>query len=260
MATMNLKSLKDLNLEDKNINNKLLIINQNTNNSKNINTVEYIKDSLVRVISFNEKGISRSRNRGIENSVAPLILISDDDVIYKKNYEKIIIDAFKNNQEYDIIFFRAEDENGNLCKKYFKKQKKLNIFSIRKAHSICLAFKLDSLKKHHLKFDELFGLGSKYIEGEEIIFLADCLKKGLKILFVPETIVIHPGKGSGRVSNSKSLISKGAVFYRIYKNFAYILGLLFVIKKIKYLINNNIGLLKGIKYIFLGIKEYKNEH
>ena len=59
--------------------------------------------------------------------------------------------------------------------------------------TIEITIKTNSTKQAGVKFDERFVAGNKFLIGsDERIFLHDCLKAGLKILYVPEYIVEHP--------------------------------------------------------------------
>ena len=83
LSTMNLKNDKEVNnlIEKMNIQSDYLIINQT-----NLHTS--IKNK--KVITVNEFGLSKSRNLAIKNSTEKYIILSDDDVKYIDNYEKII--------------------------------------------------------------------------------------------------------------------------------------------------------------------------
>ncbi len=257
MSTMNLKSIEDLNLKEKNIESDLLIINQVTEQISLINEEYFFNNYRIRVHSFREKGLAKSRNRAIQYASGDIFLIGDDDVFYKKNYKEKIIKNFEN-YSADVISFRAEDFNGNLLINYPKRMKKITRFSMCKAHSIVISFKLSSIKNNNILFDEMFGLGSIYESAEENIFLVDCLKKGLKVIFIPETIAIHPKNGSGRNFNKKALITKGAAFYRMYGNLSYLLLPIFGLKKRRYIAKHNISFWDSLKYFYEGVKEYKS--
>ena len=83
-------SVMNLNKEDldkMNITSKCTVINQCEKGG-----FEQYKNFYI--YSYNEIGLSRSRNRGLENATEDIILICDDDVIYDENYEKNVIQEF----------------------------------------------------------------------------------------------------------------------------------------------------------------------
>ena len=56
-----------------------------------------------------------SRNIALEN-LYEYCLFADDDIVYKKDFYKTIINAFQENFNADIITFMMEDKQGNLFK------------------------------------------------------------------------------------------------------------------------------------------------
>lgn len=177
VSTMN---LSDGSLSKKmNITGKCLIINQSFLEETPENT-----DENVRVITYRETGLSNSRNRALENAECDIALLSDDDVIYNSDYEEIILEQFKINPDYDIITFQLEGIDIPF-KKYPSKGRKLGFIRAMKVSSVEIAFRLKKVKNAGVKFNTLLGSGSKYQMGEESAFLYDCLRKGLKIKYVP---------------------------------------------------------------------------
>ena len=130
--------------------------------------------------------------------------------------------------------------------------------SIMKVSSIEIAFRINSIKIKNLKFDEKFGLGTNNPTGEEAIFLSDALKQGLKILYIPLPIVFHPKESSGGMfkDNPKLIRAKGAMFYRIFGIWGYLVSFLFALKKYRM---SNYKFFKFLTYMLEGINKYKKE-
>lgn len=226
MSAMEIRNINQLELKNRNINSNILVINQNNNN------FSYETDHI-RIITFNEIGLSKSRNRAIENSKGDICLITDNDTVFKNNYKKIILQAFEDNPEADIITFQIETTEGKPYKKYRKDSFYHDKKSILRVNSIEIAFKREVIINSEIKFDEKFGLGSKYGLGEENIFLIDCFKKGLKIMYTPIPIVIHPLESTGTIFNVSNTYSKGAVFFRLFGYKSILINIIFAIKKYK---------------------------
>lgn len=236
-------------LQEKNINTKLLIINQ-TDNSK------IIEEDNIRMINFNEMGLAKSRNRGLENATGEICIITDDDVTFKDNIFKEIENLFNDYPDVDIFTFKYDKYDKSLNKNYKKEPFIHDKFSIAKVSSIEIAFRRKSIIDNNIKFDENFGLNSKYLSGEENIFLKDALDKGLKLMFYPLVIAEHPDETSTSTWSDNKIFSKGALFYRLYRNLGYILILVFAIKKHKDY-NDKYSLLRFMKLIFKGLKDYE---
>lgn len=245
MSTMNKKSIEDLELSKKNISNEdsIIIINQITNKK-----IE--KSTNKNFVTYNELGLSKSRNRALEHVTKGIGIIADDDICYKKNYREIVKKAYEENKNADIITFQIETPEGGLFKNYSKESFYFNSLNILKVSSIEITFDIERVKSRGIKFDEMFGLGGKYKTGEEAIFLKDCLDKGLKILYLPKVLVIHPKDSSGDLLNESGMFYKGAVFRKMYGRYGIIICFLFSFKK------NKLNLLK---YILNGYFNYFKE-
>lgn len=220
------------------------------------NTSEYKEQNIY---SFAEKGLSKSRNRAIELCDSDIALVSDDDVEYVENIENIIKKAFEQNPDADIITFQFLKNENELYKKNYKKEKFWHdIYTLARVSSVEIAFKVDKIKNKSIIYDEIFGLGSIFPTGEEYVFLSDSLKNGLKILYLPIPILIHPDESSGgQFKNNSMLIeSKGALFYRIFGIKSYFLSLIFSLKKYK---TAKINFIKFYKLMLKGVNKYQ-EH
>lgn len=187
-----------------------IIINQITDKS-------IPKKEKENVFSYRNKGLSKSRNKALQHAKGDICLITDDDVQFTDNVENIIWDTFKENPKADIITFQIQTPEGNHYKNYPNKKYWHDPNSLMNISSIEIAFRRDRVIEKKLEFDELFGLGSIFPTGEEYIFLTDALKKGLKILYVPKVIVIHPNESSGQNWQGADFIkAKGAMLYRVF--------------------------------------------
>lgn len=134
-----------------------------------------------RVISTTQRGLSRSRNMALDNANGEICLICDDDEVLIDNYEQLIINAFNENPEYDILCFMFQLKGKEFPKYSFK----VNYLNALKITSWQIAFKKNRIIDKNIRFDEKFGSGTPIGSGEENIFLYDCLKQGLKIKYLP---------------------------------------------------------------------------
>lgn len=256
ISTMNRKSINDLELEKKNILENCIIINQITNNELEIINEE-LEEKNIKMISYREKGLSKSRNRALENSTADIIILTDDDISFLENSLLKIKDAFRENQDADILTFKFEKDDSSKNKKYKKNVFIHNYKTIRKISSVEIAIRRESIIKKNIRYDENFGLGARYISGEENIFLKDCLDKGLKLKYIPTLIAKHPNESESTPYNwtESYMESKGPLAYRLYGTLGYIYFILLILSKRKRIKNKNI--LKNVYLGFKCIREYK---
>lgn len=219
VSTMNLKNKEEHEklIKNMNIKGKSITINQITKNDIEIFSSIEGKN---RVISFKEKGLSKSRNKAIKNSIADICVIADDDMLYYDNYENIILSAYDKYKEADIIAFCVDTSNKERPLHRLN-EGKLGFKDTLKLVSVQITFRRESFLKNNLKFNELFGAGAKYNCGEENILLADACRLGMNIYFVSETIGSVSNETStwwDGVFDEKYFNTKGACYYMIDKD------------------------------------------
>ena len=169
-------------IKDTNITSDVLVINQC--DSKDYQEFSISSKRKARIISNTERGLSRSRNMAIQNSLGDICLLVDDDEVLNEDYETNILEGFKQNPNADIIAFSLIYSN----KKYSKKSYNVNYLSSLRIGSCQIAFRRKRIISKNIKFDTKFGSGSGNGPGEENLFLFECLKKKLKVIYLPITI------------------------------------------------------------------------
>jgi hypothetical protein len=249
----NLDFLCNIFLNNNSHSNSVLIINQTDNIHFSCPTTDNIK-----LININEIGLSKSRNLAIESATADICLVADDDVVYEKDFDKTIINAFCDNPKADIITFMMKDFNGNLFKNY-PKNKLHNKKTLSFVNSVVIAFKRDSIVSNNIQFDENFGLGSVFQTSDEYVFLRNALDLNLNIIFKNKVILSHDINSSGKDAGSdRILFAKGAFFYKYHKVFSFLklAHYVYLMFKFKYISFNQIipKYLLGVK----GIIKYIN--
>lgn len=255
VSTMNLEDYSKL-IEKMNIKGKSVIINQITKeNIKDIN----MKNEKTKVLSYREKGLSKSRNKAISASTEDICIIADDDLKYVDDYEKIIVEAYIKYKDADMIAFYVENEDKTRPITQ-QEEGKIGFLKSMKISSVQITFKRQSIVNANIKFEEEFGAGSgKYCMGEENIFLNDCLNKKLNIYYVPITIATLENKESSwfKGFNKEYFISKGAMFTRMSSHFSLVLILQFAIRKYK-LYKEEMNMKDAIQYMLQGKKQLGN--
>jgi glycosyltransferase involved in cell wall biosynthesis len=215
-------------------------------------------NNIHRMISLNERGLSNSRNLAIRSSIADICVIADDDLIYRDNYVDIITHAYNKHPDADIIAFSVPSSNKEWPTKVLKYMN-VNALQSMKLSSVQLTFRRERIIDHKIRFNAFFGSGSVYTCGEENIFLIECLKKGLKIIYIDSEIATVNQNGSTWFKGFDRLYfkTKGAMFYEMSKALWFPLILQFAIRKHK-LYLSSLSLLTALKYMFLGRFEYKS--
>jgi glycosyltransferase involved in cell wall biosynthesis len=208
----------------------------------------------VLYIESTQRGLSRSRNMAIRNARADICILCDNDVEYVDGYEEMILSAFEENPEADLIVFyirRKEKPVPNYPAKRW-----MNYLSVMKIFSPEIAFRRKSIEG--ISFQESFGAGSgKYLMGEENIFLYDWLRSKKKILYMPLMIAELREEESTWFQgyNRRFFISRGAGYAAMSKLFSFVLIWQFAIRK-RSLYRSETGFFKALKYMFEGRREY----
>ena len=175
----------------------------------------------IRVISVNDKGLAKSRNLALANSIGDICVIADDDFIYSGDALNTIIQEYKNNPKADIITFQTNSlQSGQLRKNYPTSRFKHNRKSLSRVSSSDITFLRRSIKRAGITFDEKFGLGAKYLTGEDNIFLSDCIQNGLDAYFCPRIILKTEENTTGFKMLEKPDI-RGIVFRRLFPEFIF---------------------------------------
>ena len=221
---------------------------------KNIKPEKELIKGKIKYFYMFKKGLSKNRNNGIKNSKSDICHICDDDLVYLENFSNIIKEEYLKNNSLDVITFQALDEKNQ---KHFKiKKGKHNKLSILKIWSCGITFKRNSILNKKIKFDENFGLGSKWVCGEENIFLKNCLDEKLNLFHSDKSIVFHKKESSGFKFRDELIISRIKVFKRL---FGFLGGIFGVIYFTIFKYNEYKNKYSFIKYFWLSLKGLSNK-
>ncbi|PGT89050.1 glycosyltransferase family A protein [Bacillus sp. AFS040349] len=211
-------------LQKMNIQSNAIIINQTNKNSSL--SCDY-EGHDIKLFSYAERGIGLSRNNALMRATADIALFADDDVVYVDNYKMLIIDAFKNNPKADIIVFNVPSTNPDRPLHFIKSKGRVRFYNCLKYGAVSIAVRTTKIKQANVYFSLLFGGGARYSAGEDSLFLAECIKKGLKVYTDPTVIGrVNQEKSSWFEGyNEKYFIDKAVFYYCLSKRWAYLLCL-----------------------------------
>ena len=192
----------------------ILIINQTTKDK-----LLESKYPNVRVINVFEKGLSKSRNMAIANTIHKIGLIADDDVVFVEGFDNKIAEGFNRFKNAAIVKFITTTFEGVLFRKYSKiPLAKLTAMQRLNSSSIEMALNINIVRNSGVLFNTNFGLGSTFPLGEEPIFINDLYKKGYQICHEPEVIVTHKAiKESDSITVEENYRIRGAYLYEIFR-------------------------------------------
>ena len=247
LSVMNLKK-EDLN--KMNITSKCTVINQ-------CDKEAFEKYKNFNIYSYNELGLSNSRNRGLEHVTEDIVILCDDDVVYNEDYEKNILQEFENNPKADVIYFNMYSPYRK--KRELKKRKRLHFYNCFHHASCNIAFRRESIKNKNIRFNNKYGDNARWGNGSDTIFIRDALRNKLKIYSSPIYLgtVYHRESTWFKGYDEKYFFNKGALFTAINRRFRIFLCLQYLIRHREVL--QNIKLLQAFKIMLKGSNDYIKE-
>ena len=220
---------KDL-IQKMNVKSQAILINQQ---DKFFHKEYKVNQCLVKELGFNEKGVGLSRNNALMRSAADICLMADDDMVYVDDYLTKIEQAYKKYPDADMILFNVRIHNQDGVSVKTAKEGRLHYLNSLKYGTVTFTFKREKILKHNISFSLLFGGGAKFSNGEDSLFLWDCLNAGLKIYSCTDVIADVYNYESSWFSgyNEKFFTDRGALFEALSSRFSLLLIYQFAIRK-----------------------------
>lgn len=254
LATM--EQTDDSILDEIGVQSDVIVCNQT---STKTDYKQYVKDGYnVRWYDFQERGVGLNRNNALLRATGDICLLADDDILYEKNYDRIVLEAFEKNPKADIILFNiysADGEKRSSAKKNIRVRK----YNCGRYGGVRIAFRRMSVIKNAISFNQLFGGGCMFTAGEDVIFVETCIKNGLRVIAVPECILHLTVKRPStwfEGHNQKFYEDFGSGYYCHFGKFATIVTFLQLIRRRKKMLNDY-PFFKAWKHARDGIKKYK---
>lgn len=240
--------------EKMNLQSDAVIINQGEENSYQ----EYRhRGCRIRAYSFAERGVGLSRNNALLRAEGDIVLFSDEDIVYEEGYAQKVLEAFRSRPKADMLLFNMEVE-ADRATYHIEKEHRVRFYNSGRYPTYSFGARREKLHKAGVTFSLLFGGGAPYSNGEDSLFLLDCLKKGLRIYAVP----IKLGKEEPRPSTwfsgytEKFFFDRGVLYYFLYGPLKHIMALRFLLAHGKTMCQD-IPFRKAYRLMCAGMKEGK---
>lgn len=176
------------------------------------------KGERVRVLSYSGSGVTKIRNKVLENATGDYLIFADDDITFNEDGLKEAIQVMQK-QGLVLLLGQAVDEKGVLRKSYPSSPQKLNKLNSGKAATYEMLIDVQAVSASGVLFDENFGAGAPetYL-GDEYIFIADLVSKALPCSFEPITLATHPTDSSGSGwGTERDRKARALIFDRVFK-------------------------------------------
>lgn len=139
-----------------------------------------VAGGTVKCFSMPERGVGLSRNTALLHAQGDICLFSDEDVVLTDDYEKQILLAYEELPDADMILVNVKVAPAR--KTYWNKDiHRISFRNYGRYPAYSITARLDALRRVNVHYSLLFGGGAKYSNGEDSLFLKDCLKAGLKV-------------------------------------------------------------------------------
>ena len=185
----------------------------------------------VRVWSLQEKGVGLSRNNALLRAEGDICLFSDEDIVYDDDYRQKVLAEFVSHPEADMLLF-----NVDVCEArhtyHTERYGRVRQYNCGRYPAYSFALKTELMHKKNLTYSLLFGGGAKYSNGEDSLFIRDCIRSGLKVYKTPVTIGHEEERESTWFSgyHEKFFFDRGVLYEFLYGSLAKPIALQFLIR------------------------------
>ena len=236
-----------------NIQTNAIVINQ-TNQVKY--NMFHLDKNTIQEYQFNERGIGLSRNNALLRATADICMMADDDMVYVDHYPDLVKSEYEKYPDADMILFnvRIHDEKGTQEK--VDQNGKVHYFNSLRYGTVTFSFRRDSVIRHNIFFSQLFG-GAKYGNGEDSIFLWDCLKANMNIRKSTKIIadVYNEESTWFKGFDEKFFLDRGALYRALSKRFYKLLIWQYAIRK-RHTFPENMSVFESIQLMLRGAKTF----
>ena len=138
------------------------------------------KGHRIQVFSMPERGVGLSRNTALLHASADICVFMDEDIVLTQDYEVQIRQAYEKLPDADMILVNVKVAPSR--RTYWNEDiHRVNYRNYGRYPAYSITARREALLRANVHYSLLFGGGAKYSNGEDSLFLRDCLKAGLKI-------------------------------------------------------------------------------
>ncbi len=189
----------------------------------------YHRNRLIRCFSMAERGVGLNRNTALHRADGDICLFSDEDIVFDSGYEKLVLDAFEANPDADVITFNFKVDPSRSTY-HNEKPGRIRWYNYGRYPTYAVAGRREALHRANVSFSLLFGGGARYSNGEDSLFLHDCLKKGLHLYASCENLGQEVYRESTWFQgyNEKFFVDRGVLYHHLYGVMARLFSLRFL--------------------------------
>lgn len=188
------------------------------------------KGHEIRCFHMAERGVGLSRNHSLLRATAEISLFADEDIIYEPGYEQKVLQAFEERPAADLLFFNVQAMPGRETY-HNEKSGRVRWYNCGRYPTYSLAVRTRRIHQKNITFSLLFGGGARYSNGEDSLFIRDCLRAGLRAYKVPVAIGHERERESTWFTgyNEKFFYDRGVLYRYLYGALARAMALRFLL-------------------------------
>ncbi|MEZ8675363.1 glycosyltransferase family 2 protein [Vibrio cyclitrophicus] len=249
---------------------EVIIVDQSFD-SKTYDVVMSYKENCEMIyVHALKKGLSHSRNIGLDIANGDVVCFGDDDCAYDRKVLSVVFSKLNADNLNLVCGAVIDPETGSLTKytpssvQHFLTRKNFYIDITSISIFISKAF----IDQHNIRFDEKFGLGALFSSCEEVDFVRRCLESNARGVYFPEIKVYHENQTSYSAEKTELYARGHGAYCRklLLSEFSIINYHYVVIKMVKILAKFPFSLIRiGIHPKFYlkgyvsGFQEFKND-
>lgn len=209
---------------------------------------------VLKMITTPTRGVGLNRNIALAAATGDILLMADDDVVYREDMPQQVLAAFAENPDADgIVFGMDMVKDGAVTESRTEPKRRLRVWNAMRYGTYRIAVRREALVKRNITFHQCFGGGCPFSAGEDSLFLKACLDRGLKMYTHPYVLgTCCKDTSSWFVGyNEKYFYDKGVLVRHLFPRAAYVMALYFgaCFKR-----ETTVGLVKRLRLVYAGVR------
>lgn len=207
-----------------------------------------------RMITTATRGVGRNRNVGLDAADGDILLLSDDDVVYRDDMPTEVLQAFRDCPQADVIIFGMDMvRDGQVFETRSEPHRRVRIWNAMKYGTYRIAIRREALLRTHIRFHESFGGGCPFSAGEDSLFIKSCLDNGLRIYTHPYVLgTCCKDRSSWFVGyNDKYFYDKGVLVRHLFPHTAYLMALYFAVRFKR---DTHVSVWRRLRLVYAGVR------
>ncbi len=207
-----------------------------------------------QMITTATRGVGRNRNVGLAAADGDILLLSDDDVVYRDDMPTEVLKAFADCLQADVMIFGMDMvRDGQVFETRCEPHRRVRIWNAMKYGTYRIAIRREALERAHIRFHESFGGGCPFSAGEDSLFIKGCLDNHLRIYTHPYVLgTCCKDSSSWFVGyNDKYFYDKGVLVRHLFPRTAYLMALYFAVRFKR---NTHVGVWRRLQLVYAGVR------